>query len=113
MPLLEHLEGRAYDYFISTDGILHSPGSILSRVKRVRGIEQYKIIQESETKVLAQIVADKLFSRETNEALERIFKTILGEKAEITVEIVNEIPRDPSGKVQSIVSKLKKSGNAI
>jgi phenylacetate-CoA ligase len=108
MPLLECLEGRAYDSFISTDGILHSPGSILSRVKRVRGIEQYKIIQENETKVTAQIVPDKNFSQETKEALERTFKTILGEKADIKVEIVNEIPYDSPGKVQSIVSKLKK-----
>lgn len=108
LPLLAHLEGRAFDYFISSDGKLHSPGSIHSRLKHIPGIEQYKVIQESETEVTAQIVPDKHYSRETDEAFERIFKAILGEDARIRVETVTEVPCEPSGKVQSIVSKLKK-----
>jgi len=36
-------------------------------------------------------------------------KGILGNNTDVRVEIVGEIPRDPSGKLQAIVSKVRRN----
>ena len=108
LPLLEHLEGSAYDFFVSADGTHHSPSLILNQIKYMAGIEQYRVIQETITSVRAQIVPSENFSAETGEELKGFMKRMLGNEAEITVEIVDEIPRDASGKMKSIISKVKR-----
>jgi phenylacetate-CoA ligase len=108
LPLLEHLEGRAFDFFVSADGTHHSPSLIHNQIKHVPGIQQYRVVQENETSVTAEIVPDKNLSQKTSEELRRIMKRVLGDEAETRVEIVSEIPCDASGKMQAIVSKVKK-----
>jgi phenylacetate-coenzyme A ligase PaaK-like adenylate-forming protein len=105
---LEHLEGRAYDFFISADGTYHSPSLIRNQIVRVSGIQQFKVVQESETSVTVSIVPDRDFSPNTTETLTEIMKGTLGNNTDVRVEIVGEIPRDPSGKLQAIVSKVRR-----
>jgi len=108
LPLLVHLEGSAYDFFVSADGTRHSPSLILNQIKYMPGIDQYRIIQETITNVRAQIVPSESFSAETGEELKGFMKRMLGNEVVITIEIVDEIPRDASGKMKSIISKVKR-----
>ena len=109
LPILEHLDGRAYDFFISADGASHSPSLIQNQILRVPGVQQFKVVQESETSVTVNIVPDTHFSIDTTERLKEIMKGILGNNTDVRVEIVGEIPRDPSGKLQAIVSKVRRN----
>ena len=93
LPLLEHLEGRAYDFFVSADGATHSPSLIQNQILHVPGIQQFKVVQESETRVTINIVPDRNFSTNTIETLKGIMRGILGVNTDVRMEIVSEIPR--------------------
>ena len=108
MPLLKGLEGRADDFLVSADGTLHSPPAIINQIELIAAIRQFRIIQDSERKVTAQIVPDKGISLETSEKIKHTMTKIMGDDLEIQLEIVDAIPPDPSGKIRSIISKVKK-----
>lgn len=42
LPILDHLEGRAYDFFISADGTSHSPSLIQNQIVPSRGFSSSK-----------------------------------------------------------------------
>jgi len=108
LPLLKGLEGRADDFLVSADGTLHSPSVIVNQIKLIVGIRQFRIIQDSERKVTAQVVPDKGMSLETIEKIKYVMKKIMGDELDIRVEIVDAIPPDASGKIRSLISKVKK-----
>lgn len=108
LPLLKNFEGRAPDFFVSSNGTRHSPGVILNRVKLIRGIRQFRVIQEDLKTASVEIVPQDKPSPEISQELKKILTSILGEDADVRIQFVNAIPRAPSGKVQMIVSKVKK-----
>jgi phenylacetate-CoA ligase len=108
LPLLKNLEGRVPDFFVSSDGTRHAPGVIFNRVKLIRGIRQFRVIQENRKTASVEIVPQDKPSPEISEELKKILRSILGEDADIQIQFVDWIPRAPSGKVETIVSKVKK-----
>ena len=108
LPLLKSLDGRADDFFVSADGTLNSPSVIVNQIKLITGIQQFKVIQETETTVTAQIVPNKNASPETSERVRETMKKIMGNSLDVQVELVDNIPPDPSGKRRSLVSRVKK-----
>jgi phenylacetate-CoA ligase len=107
LPLLKSIEGRADDFFVSASGTLHSPSVIVNQVKLISGISQFKITQQSERDVMAQIVPDKNFSQETSKKIKETMRKIMGNELNIEVEVLRVIPPDPSGKIRSLISEVK------
>ena len=108
LPLLKSLEGRADDFFVSSNGVLCSPNVIVNQIKLVAGIQQFRIVQESETTVSAQIVPGENVSLKTSEIVKETMKKIMGTDLDVQVELVDSISPDPSGKRRSLLSKVKK-----
>ena len=108
LPLLESIKGRADDFFISANGTLYSPSVIVNRIKLISGINQFRIIQRSLKDITAQVVPGKDFSQHTSKKIKETIGNIMGKDPSIEVEVLGVIPLDPSGKIRSLISKVKK-----
>ncbi|TET77407.1 MAG: phenylacetate--CoA ligase family protein [Candidatus Cloacimonadota bacterium] len=106
LALMKSIEGRTEDFIVNSKGKSHSPSVIIINVRVIRGVAQFKIIQESRGELAVQIVKGRDFSSETVHQVEQKLRGILGNEMHIKIEIVDEIPKDPSGKIRSVISKV-------
>jgi len=109
LPLLKMLEGRADDFLTTLDGRIISP-TIFSPYpfKSLRGINQFKVIQERRDKLTIQIATEPDFPEDGHiqeEARKEIVK-IFGEGMKVDFQILERIDIDPSGKLRKIVSHV-------
>ena len=75
----------------------------------MKGIREYRIIQKKQNEFLVQITKGKEFSEKTiSQAKNEILNGCLGEDLGIYFEIVDEIPRDKSGKIRAVISEINK-----
>ena len=106
-PLMKNIEGRVEDFIILPSGKVISP-MVINNIEYVNGIESYKMIQEKKNKFKVLVVKDKDFSKKTvNDIKREIRKGCSDKKIIVDVKIVNKIPRDKSGKLRVVVSKVK------
>lgn len=108
LPLMSIVEGRVDDMIYSPTGKVISPNSITNAMEAVEGISQFRVIQETEDILLVQLVQGKLFSSDTSNTAQRLLKELAGESMEVKVQIVNEIPKEHSGKIRAVISKVLK-----
>jgi len=110
LPLMKVLEGRS-DSFIQTPSGRIFPQmtfwAIMRTFSNINQIAQFKVIQEKRDLIRLQIVKGKGFSQETINNLKKEVNSVLGEEVTINIEVVEEILREKSGKVRSVVSKVK------
>ena len=75
----------------------------------VNGILESKVIQEKIDRFTVIIVKSKSFTRKTiNQIYIAIKKTVKNDDIEINIKIVDEIPREKSGKKRMFISKVNK-----
>ncbi len=109
LPLMKIVEGRADDFLVLPSGTIISPRNI-NLLEYIDGIASYRIIQEKPDKLRVQVVASGDFSQEIiPQVKSEILRGCLGEDMEISVEMVDEIPRDKAGKIRAVVSEVKKT----
>ena len=77
------------------------------RLMKIPGIAQFRIIQENKKELIVQIVKGCNFSSEVINNVKQQLGEILGNMIRIKIDIVNEISPDPSGKVRSVISKVR------
>ena len=106
LPLMSIVKGRIDDMIFTHSGKVVSPNSITNAMEAVEGIKQFRVIQEREEILLAQLVKGKGFSSDTPKVAERILKELVGEEMELKVQIVNDIPKEYSGKIRAVISKI-------
>jgi phenylacetate-CoA ligase len=108
LPLMKIIEGRTDDFLVLPSGTIISPRNI-NFLENVDGIAEYRIIQKKPNKILVQVTKGTDFSQKTiSRAKDEIRSGCLGEDIIISVEIVDQIPRDKSGKISAVVSEVKK-----
>jgi len=105
-PLIELVEGRTNDFVTLASGKILPPVLLLLCLEKIDGINQYKLIQEKINMFNVQIVKGQNFKEATIEEVRKKLKDILGRNAQIKIDIVEEIPRDKSGKVRPLESKV-------
>ncbi len=107
LPLMDMIEGRTDDFLVLPSGRIISPRNI-NLLEYAKGIKSFKMIQEKKNLIRVQLVKAKDFSQNTvTEIKELIKRGLLGEKINIDIEIVDKIPRDPTGKIRTVISKVK------
>jgi phenylacetate-CoA ligase len=106
-PTMGPIEGRLVDRVKRPDGGIISPYQFTCSLERVQGVAQYQVSQETLDKVTVRLVPGRGFVEPaaTDEMLDRC-REILGNGIDVTVEVVDEIPREPSGKFRVIKSEL-------
>ena len=113
LPLMKVLEGRTDAFVQVLDGRVFSPIIWTILLKPFLEIAQFKVIQEKIDLIKVQIVKGKGFSQETIDLVKKDIRNVLGEDMHVETELVDEIPRERSGKVRSVVSKVKINWNKI
>lgn len=107
LPLMKVLEGRKDAFIQVPSGEIFSPIVWTLFMRYYSDISQFKVIQEKIDLIRMQIVKGKGFSQETIDRVKRDVKNVLGEDIYIEVESVDGIPREKSGKVRSVISKIR------
>ena len=106
-PRLRSIEGRTDDFFTLPSGrTISSRGSRL--IKYIPGIIEFRIIQEEKDRFIVQVVKGKEFSEDSiSQIKQQIRACCLGENVSCEVELVKELPRERTGKLRTIVSKVR------
>lgn len=107
LPLMKVLEGRTDAFVQVPDGRVFSPIIWTILLRPFLEIAQFKVIQEKIDLIMVQIVKGNGFSQETIDYVKRDIKKVLGDDVYVVVEIIDKILREKSGKVMSVVSKIK------
>jgi len=96
--------GRRVDMVFDCYGNRLSPHSAMIDYKLFPEIKQYQFIQENKTQYTVKINADKEFVRQKE--IKAFLQRMLGDKAVINIEMVEEKPVLASGKRKYIVNKM-------
>ena len=106
-PLIKSIEGRSDDFLTLPSGRLISPRTI-NVIENIPGIVQYRTIQTKRDTFSVQVVPNEEFSVESeNEIRQQIRLGCLGEDISIEIERVNELPRERTGKLRTIISNVE------
>lgn len=106
LPLLKEIQGRNTDFVVAQDGTVMHGLALIYILRDLPQIEAFKIIQESldQTRILlvSKTVLDQLMLTQ----IEQAFKARLGKAVCITIEQVEQIPAEKSGKFRYVISKV-------
>jgi len=113
-PLVKSIQGRINDYLVLPSGRrvtwLHFYHQFYKELERnVFSISQYRIIQDKKDQIIFEVVPGKnydpgMLGRIKNN-LEEYF-IHLGERIEVTMEVVNDIPLGSTGKRRILISRV-------
>jgi phenylacetate-CoA ligase len=109
LPLLKMLEGRTDDFLISLDGRIIPPTIFFPYpFKSLKGIKQFKVIQEKRDKMTIQLAVEQelqeseRFLEQARREIERVF----GKGMRVDFQFLEKIDKDPTGKLRKIVSRI-------
>jgi len=101
-PRLKTLEGRVQDFLISTSGQWIGPGTVaIDLASGQESIIDHRVVQEARDRVRVSIVPGPGFGAADRERIAPVIRRHLGEVS-VEVDLVEEIPREPSGKRRRI-----------
>ena len=106
LPLMLIVEGRVDDMIYTATGKVVSPNSITNVMEAVDGISQFRVIQETEEKLLTLIVKGRGFSSNTPKIAQQLLKKLVGEEMEVNIQLVDGIPMEHTGKIRSVISNV-------
>lgn len=107
-PLIEHITTKDEDIIITPDGKWISPSVLTHPFKPQKNIVESQIIQERIGLLTVKIVKNDLFDLEDGKVLVNSLRERLGKEMDINLEFVQEIPREKSGKLRWVISRLPK-----
>ena len=106
-PLIKSIEGRTVDFLYSTKGGKISVVNVSNVFKNMPNlIVKAQLIQDSLTHILVKIVVDGKFTDKYRRMLIDEIKYKFGSDMKVDFEVVNDIPREKSGKYKLIVNKV-------
>jgi phenylacetate-CoA ligase len=110
LPLMKTLIGRKDDFIRRSDGAEISPRiwNSLIRKSLTVPIRQYKIVQEKLLELNVQIVPMTSVGQAAMDTLAAEIKRVVGQDVDVRIVLVDSIPREASGKVRVMVSKIAK-----
>lgn len=104
---MKHIRGRTTDFIVTPDGRWQHALSLIYIVRDIEGVDQFKIIQEDvdDIRVLLK-VHEELFPESGHQRIIDGFRKRMGESIQVSIERVDDIARDASGKYRYVVSKV-------
>lgn len=105
-PLIESIGGRSDDFLTLPSGRTISARTI-NVIEDIPGIVQYRTVQERRDKFVVQVIPGKDFSADSERQInEQIRLGCLGESVNVEIELLDEMPRERTGKLRAVVSKV-------
>lgn len=118
LPLLAKLTGRTTDFIRTKSGGIIPGVALPWRFFPSLGIEQFQIVQETYEEAVVKLVLDREYPKEHADEITKkiidIFRNVIGEDLDITVEFVDQIPTTKVGKRGVVISNLpaRESGDS-
>jgi phenylacetate-CoA ligase len=79
LPMIKTIEGRIYDFILTTDGRHISPWSIIYHLERLIRLDQYKIVQESDLSIKLLLKPTEPITEQCLKDIEQGCKDMFGE----------------------------------
>ena len=108
LPLMKQIEGRTNDFMLCPDGRPIPPMAIFAVMDYFTEISQFRVIQEKRNKIVMELVKGHGFSDKTIHQVKEKMRRIVGKEVQVEPVVVDFIPRDPSGKIRVVKSKIWK-----
>lgn len=106
LPVLGELLGRTHDILVTSDGRF-VPGEFFPHLmKEISAVRQFQVIQETGRLILIRLVIDESYDRSDERFLLQKTRQVLGQEIDIAIEVVDELPRLPSGKLRYTISEV-------
>jgi phenylacetate-CoA ligase len=105
-PILGAIEGRTVDQIRRSDGVVISPYQFTCSLELVQGVAQYQVTQETLERLTVRLVPGRGFGPATTDEVRTRCRAILDEGTAVTVQVVDSIPREPTGKFRVVRSKV-------
>jgi len=106
LPMIEGIKGRANDFIVLPDGQIVASCFLVIIMQAIHDIGQYRIVQGDKRQILVQLTKGREFDPRTPERIKEEIRKVIGSTLEVKVEILEELGRDESGKIRTVVSKI-------
>jgi len=104
--LIKGIEGRSQEFFIAKDGDLISLGDM--QIYFVfDNVKQFQFYQEEKGKATFKIVKKDTYSEKDTQRIEKALEARFGERIDLKIRFVDNIPRTKSGKYRFLIQKLQ------
>ena len=106
--VVEHINGRADDYLYSPWTGKINLGNLSNITKDIKGIISFQAVQNIENMIIINIITDSIFNLKQEENLLSALHARFGSKMKFTINKVNVIPNEKSGKFRIVKNNLNK-----
>jgi len=105
--LIKAIEGRYDDFLKLNNNKFISPRILVPIIESIPGVSEFELVQEKIDEIFVYIVKMKEY-RDTVivEGINTELKKIFGNNISVNTKIVENIPREKSGKLRSVISRL-------
>ena len=105
--MIKEIQGRTTDFVVAADGTVMHGLALIYVLRDLPGLRQFKIIQESRLETRVLLVTDPTFDASMLDVIPRKFRARLGDAVQVSVEQVDDIPPERSGKFRYVVSRVE------
>lgn len=109
LPMLREIQGRTTDFVVASDGTVLHGLALIYILRDLPGVRQFKIIQDSLIATRILLVSDASFDESCVPVIVAKTRARLGSDVSVTVERVEEIKPERSGKYRYVVSHVTQS----
>ena len=110
LPLLTEIQGRTTDFVVATDGTVMHGLALVYVVRDLPGVQAFKIVQETLDRTTVQLVTDARFGLDSPALITQGFQRRLGPQVQVTLELVDRILPEKSGKYRYVISRVAEAG---
>jgi phenylacetate-CoA ligase len=107
LPRLARIEGRTTDFLRLPDGRMVSGPSLTLVVGDMSEIRQAQFLQPRPNQVRLKVVSGDGYSAETAKELERRLHSYFRDQVELSIQVVDDIPKEPSGKYRFVKTEFE------
>jgi phenylacetate-CoA ligase len=109
LPLMKNIQGRIMDFVLTADGKHLSPYAIISRVRGIEGVENFKLTQEDDLSIDVQFRTRSTETGTILRDLHNLCRELFG-GVPVNVELVEEVEGERGPKFRPVESHRAKSG---
>ncbi len=106
LPILKEVQGRTTDFITAMDGTQMHGLALIYHVRDVPGVNNFKIVQQSLSQTDILLEVNDNFDDSSLKEIKNNFNKRLGQDVTVTIEIVDRIASEKSGKYRYVVSKV-------
>jgi len=113
LEVMEVVKGRTTDFIIAPDGRWVHGLALIYVIREIPGVRQYQIVQDDVDRIRVKLVCGEGFPTDGPRRIRDGIAERLGDDVGVSVEHVDEIALDASGKTRSVISVVARDREAL